>query len=100
MPAVMKPWTEAILHHLADGRWYQIEEIVRIGMRAVPPGRALQERERNRGRLVRTGTGTRPARTADERIAAGARMLAGRALRHQISRGPLERQGDLVRKAS
>lgn len=86
-------------HHLADGRWYQIEEIVRVGMRAVPPGRALQERERNRTRLVRTGTGHRPNRTADERIAAGARFLARRALHHQVRRGHVERDGDLVRSA-
>jgi Arc/MetJ-type ribon-helix-helix transcriptional regulator len=99
MPARMKPWTEAILHHVADGRWYQREEVIRVGMRAVPPGRALQERERNRVRLA-VGTGARPARTADERIAAGARHLSRGSLLNLISRGHLEADGDLIRAVS
>lgn len=86
-------------HHLGDGRWYQIEDVIRVGMRAVPPGRALQERERNRERMVRTGTGKRPETTADMRIAAGARLLTRRALHHQISRGHFERNGELVRSS-
>jgi hypothetical protein len=99
MAGRMTPWTEAMVHHLADGRWYQREEIIRVGMRSVPPGRALQERERTRAYLVRTGTGHRPARTADERIAAGARTLARTSLLHLIRRGHVERRGELVRSA-
>lgn len=97
MPPRTAPWTEAILAHLSDGRWYRHEEAIRVGMRAVPPGRALQQREKRRLENAPTGTGPQPDRTDDEKIAMGARDLARVAIRGLVKRGRIERNGDLIR---
>ena len=93
------PWTTAMLGHLADGRWYALDEVLRVGARAVPPGRAIQQREKDREACLVTGSGPRPARSDDDRIATGARRVAYGSLVMQIRTGHIERHGDLIRRA-
>lgn len=90
------PWTIAMAKHIADGRWYSLDEVLGVGARAVPPGRAIQMRERDRARL-NTGVGpTRPV-TDEQRIATGARRVAAQSLQMLIRGGQVERNGDLIR---
>ncbi len=97
MPTPRAPWTTAMLDHLDDGRWYEIDQVLAVGMRAVPPGRAIQERERGRTRRNQ-GTGPRSGVTDTDRIATGARMLARGALIKLVRNGHAQRDGQLVRR--
>lgn len=99
------PWTAAIADALgrAGGDWLDVEEVLAVGMAAVSPGRAIQQREaeRRRNNARHTPTSNRVAGpkpiTDDERIRAGARDLARRGLHSLVRRGRAERDGDRVR---
>jgi hypothetical protein len=86
-----------MLAHVDDGRWHRRDELLAVGARTVPPGRALQERERMRERQ-NTGVGPRRDLTDDAAIRSGARHIARQSLNHFVERGRLERRGDLLRK--
>lgn len=96
MPTRRATWTTAMVAHINDGRWYSLEEVLHVGARAVPPGRAIQMREKDRERLNH-GIGPRPTRTDDQRVATGARRVAYQSLRMLIRSGTIERRGDLIR---
>lgn len=100
MPTRRAPWTDAMLTK-ASHDWTALELVLRAGMAAVPPGRALAARERNVTRLRRRFDHAGPNRTDrsdDERIRTGARIIATKSLHHLISSGHLERDGDRVRR--
>lgn len=101
MPTPPAPWTTAMLALIDDGRWYDLDEVLTAGMTAVPPGRAIQERERIAAKNLTTGTGPRRPITDEQRIRTGARSLARMSL-DQLSRSDLveiDRDIRVVRKA-
>lgn len=101
MPTPRSPWSQAMLDLLDAGRyarrWYSRDEVLAAGMAAVPPGRAIQQREA-RAAEVRDGTGPRRPVTDTERIRIGSRSLATRALHDLARRGHIELVGQLVRR--
>ena len=98
-------WSNAMVEHLADGRWYTLDEVLAVGARLVPPGRAMQKRERNtlsqrrQSRARGAEAGYRRSCSADEAIKVGARQVAYDSLRMLTRSGVLERDGQLVRRA-
>lgn len=90
------PWTTAMLDALAqadDG--LDVEEILAVGMRAVPPGRALRERERINA-SHRDDTGTRRTVSDEVAIRSGARSVARGSLIKLIRNGLATRDGHRV----
>jgi hypothetical protein len=98
MPPTRTPWTEAVARAVGAD-WTPIEAVVEVGMRAVPPGRALQHREYV-NRHQRDGTAAQRPVTDDQAITVGARSLARIALNGLVKRGVVERRGDQVRRTS
>lgn len=85
MPA-LTPWSVRLREVLADGRWHSRNELVTLAGPFVPPERAIRVREgaashsnsKQRGALH--GSGPRPQRSYEFRLAVGRRRLVVDAL--------------------
>lgn len=73
----LRPWTAAALAVLDDGGWHPREDVLRAGMRAVPPGVAFRDGEKDRNRANRrpNGPGPRITGTNETSIDVGARNI-------------------------
>lgn len=73
----LKPWTAAVLAILEDGGWHAREHVIVESMKAVPPGVAFRdaEKERNRSQRRPNGPGPRVKGTDETSISAGARNM-------------------------
>lgn len=98
-PSPTSPAGQRVMEHLADGEWHMLEDVIADAATAVPPGQAWRTAEAQR-RQKQTARGSEPtSRTSTDQdaIAAGARRIAGDAIRGLIRRGKVERHGVLVR---
>lgn len=89
-----KPWIEAMMAVLVDGRWHDREEVLVVGMAAVPPGVAWRKGEHDRSReRRRLGYPPRERDSGNEQaIVRGARRIAGQVVVRWEKRGKLERR--------
>jgi hypothetical protein len=82
----MSPWTVKMMDLLSDGEWHDLEEVMQLGMAAVPPGRAWRAAEKSRQqgwmRLYGTMDGFRERAESETDVAirSGARQVVAQAL--------------------
>ncbi len=88
------PARVAIMAALADGEWHDREQLLEVGARAVPPGRAFRAGEADRQRQRPLGPGPRVRGGEATSIAAGRRAVARAVLKTLAG---VERDGDRYR---